>query len=182
MPSGYQVNGTDLDSIFKVSNGANSISAEYKVGGSSSYGRYASSLGTGDRSSTTTNYKINGNDLKNLYRRADFVAVTVSLNYTSFTSYLYGGQTSTGLGIVAATAANGTGNYSYSWTFQGIVSGYNIPSFSLVSGSENSSNPGFLFSNGVQGFSSTGRFRVTVTDTNTGETATADFDWTVDVQ
>ena len=74
MPSGYEADGTDLDSIFYINDASKSISAEYKVVGATSYGRYLerSSGNTAD-ASQDTGYEINGVDLNRTYARKEDV-------------------------------------------------------------------------------------------------------------
>ena len=69
--SGYESNGTDLDSIFFVKDSSKSISTEYKVGGATSYGRYIERVKSSGDTTKDTGYKINGADLNSIYIRRD---------------------------------------------------------------------------------------------------------------
>jgi hypothetical protein len=181
MSSGYTVNGTDLDSIFLSGSIGGLGNTGYAVNGTDLAGRYHRSLGSGDRSATTTNYRVSGGaDLNTLFRRAGFTPVSVTISPSQALTSLSGGVYFTSISSIIATAANGSGSYSYAWTFIE-VTGYNLATFSVAFGSESSASGSFDYSNGADTTSSTGRFRVTVTDNGTGETATADFLWTVEV-
>jgi len=73
--SGYKdADGNDLDTKFYINNSLNSISAEYKVGGVTSYGRYLErSSGNTANASEDTGYEINGVDLNRIYARKEDV-------------------------------------------------------------------------------------------------------------
>lgn len=77
MPSGYQSGGTDLDSLFKSDSGySGSISAEYKVGGSTSYTRYKARGSSTKRADV--GYRINGTDISNNFMDINFVEVSLT--------------------------------------------------------------------------------------------------------
>lgn len=77
MPSGYQSGGTDLDSLFKSDSGySGSISAEYKVGGSTSYTRYKARGSSTKRADV--GYAIGGTDISNNFMDINFVEVSLS--------------------------------------------------------------------------------------------------------
>lgn len=66
--SGYYKGGTDLDDIFHVVNSGASISEEYKVNNSTTYGRYLPRASTNTYDSANdTGYQINGVDLNRIY-------------------------------------------------------------------------------------------------------------------
>ena len=64
MPSGYKYDGTDLDDIFYLVNSEASISQDYKVSNSTTYGRYLERTSNSPDavSSTDIGYKINDVD------------------------------------------------------------------------------------------------------------------------
>ena len=71
MPSGYKYDGTDLDDIFHLVNSEASISQDYKVNNSTTYGRYLERTSNSPDavSSNDIGYKINDVDLNRLYVR-----------------------------------------------------------------------------------------------------------------
>ena len=73
MPSGYKYNGTDLDDIFYLVNSEASISEEYKVNNSTTYGRYLlrTSNSPNPVSSNDIGYKYKGHDLNRVFLRND---------------------------------------------------------------------------------------------------------------
>lgn len=168
MPSGYTVNGTDLDDIFTQTGTKDAGATNYKVATADLNTRYAKSRAAADRSSTTTNYRVNGNDLNTIFRRAGFITVSVivSGDVLAFWNNVQGDYSVTNNpATLDAAASNGTGAYSYAWTNL-TTSG---PIASIIHASPSSRT--CTLSAQYYPFDFSNDFRCVVTDTGTGETA-----------
>ena len=166
MPSGYTVNGTDLDDIFTQTGTKDAGATGYKVSNVDLNARYAKSRATADRSGTTTNYKVNGSDLNTVFRRAGFVTVSAIISAVYGETVFWDGSNYTVSGNPAtlnAAASNGTGTYSYAWT--------NLTSSGPTANITNASSATCTLSAAYYPFDFYNEFRCVVTDTGTSETA-----------
>ena len=82
MSTGYTVNGTDFDSIFKARVTTARSNVNYNVGGTDIANRYEASAGNGspnaDQISYNTNYDYNGTDLRYYFQAASYITTTTT--------------------------------------------------------------------------------------------------------
>ena len=166
-PSGYTVNGTDLDNIFTQTGTKDAAAPNYAVATADLNTRYAKSVAVADRSSTTTNYRVNGSDLNTIFRRAEFltVSVVISGDTIAFWNNVQADYSVTNNPpTLDAAASNGTGAYSYVWTNL-TTSG---PLASIIH--PNPSSRTCTLSAQYYPFEFSNTFQCVVTDTGTSET------------
>ncbi len=110
MPSGYKVNGVDLDSIFAARGGSTpAANTGYRVNGVDISDRYRASTGIADRIGYNTGYKVNGTDLKSIFRDINYVAAPVITTHPSNQTVTVGGS------VTFTVVASGVGPLMYQW-------------------------------------------------------------------
>ena len=121
MPSGYQVNGNDLDSIFAPYHPGwpQAAATGYQVGSADLNGRYAP-LSTGAPAGAT-NYQVRGIDLNAIFAAAGSTGVQVGTQPSNVSGSAAAGNPSGTVtsGAASCAGAKGSGVYTYQWTCTG---------------------------------------------------------------
>lgn len=115
MPSGYKVNGTDLDSIFKPRYSTKRADVGFKISsGSDISNLYEKTSVSADQINYNTGYQNNGQDLRYLFAFKDYVRLRFTISSTAETYSRYDTNDD---GILKVTITNSTynppGNRSY---------------------------------------------------------------------
>ncbi len=110
MPSGFKVHGVDLDSIFAPRAGATpAANTGFKTtAGQDLADRYRASTG-GDRIGYNTGFKVNGTDLKDIFRDLSYVGAPVIITHPSPQTV------GAGSSVTFTVVAGGTGPFTYQW-------------------------------------------------------------------
>lgn len=117
MAAGININGVDMDLVFKARVSTKRADVGFQIGGVDISNRYEKSASLGDRISSNTGYKAAGVDLQTLFQDINYtpgapLAATVD-NSAPSTSGTGSGPFTTG--AVTVTPSGGTPGYSYSW-------------------------------------------------------------------
>jgi hypothetical protein len=177
MASGYQVNGTDLDSIFAPyhSGWPQAGVTNMQVAGADLNARYAP-LSTGT-AAAATNYRVGGTDLNAIFAAAGSTGVIVSTQPANVSGSAAAGNPSGTVTSSSATCAfaRGSGSYTYQWNCTNCTAdspNSATTTFSATVGAATTDNAS-AYCTGSDGVTSANTNTIAVTLTNTSPASQA---------
>lgn len=118
MPSGYTVNGTDLDSIFKLRAGLPRLAVGYSVSGIDISNRYERTLTNADQITYNTNFINAGTDLRYAFQKKTYYIIEANANTYQETAQSYAWNNNGSVGVTVKTRyAQLAGDNTYKFTF-----------------------------------------------------------------